>query len=77
MISGARARVAVGLFLLPADSHQRMAVGPSAFFNPVHLWIETSLSQSDYFKRFGSFRSAINPRHGLFGVARSGHGFRA
>jgi hypothetical protein len=49
-----RYRFAVGLFLLPADSHQRMADGLSAFFSPGHLWIETSLTQSDYLKRFGS-----------------------
>jgi hypothetical protein len=54
-----------------------MADGLNVFFSPGHLWIETSLSQSDYFKLFGSFRSAINPRHDLFVVARSGHGFRA
>src|SRR5260221_1998368 len=33
--------------------------------------------QGDYFELFGSFRSAINPSHGLFVVARSGHGFWA
>jgi len=33
--------------------------------------------ESDYFELFNSFRSAINPRHELFVVARSGHGFRA
>jgi hypothetical protein len=59
------------------DSHQRMADGLGAFFSPGHLWIETSLSRSDYFKRFGSFRSAINPRQDFIVVARSGHGFRA
>jgi len=30
--------------------------------------------QSDFFELFSSFRSAINPRHELFVVARSGHG---
>ena len=33
--------------------------------------------KSDYFVLFSSFRSAIDPRHELFVVARSGHGFRA
>jgi hypothetical protein len=31
----------------------------------------------DYFELSGSFRSAINPRHELFVVARSGHGVTA
>ena len=39
-------------------------------------WILTP-APSVYFELFGSFRSAINPRHEFFVVARSGDDFRA